>query len=574
MATDSSRSNGAFTKTLCSICYEDLKPIVEDLQTINICGHVFHELCIQQWFEYCPKGKKRNCPVCKQNCPKDSVFRLYFQSVGDSASTQKPTSFDENPVELQIEVEKLKGKVIALSSALERQQKDAKVLSEELCVNKELAKKESETKNEVLLQKASLQQLLSSKLKELDRSTLERAGLQERNMALAKELAALKLACDFDLEEGEVLKLVSFGNEANNQDKIDVLKRTLVLRNKSYKELMAKCNEMGRGEARSLRKLKKKKEKIKKLKSRIQELEKAAEEKENDVLRALKKASKRASCEEGIQNDVRFNLNSSFMSKGSNSRVFEPFNLDDDETEEHLFSPNKTKKFKFCNDKAATDPSPTAFNEEIGLDNAANYENATEFSRNVNKTFVKSLIVEDNVDPRKNVSSQKEAPALKSEDKVSVTFENGDSVNNAVTIDDDDDEVLILDNIKQVESFTRTDKENSYPASIAQPGDVCFSGGLLAPDGTLRHLGKWCKRAQSRASVSAAQGSNTSSGNLIAVGADGRGGKIKVLRSVNSSSESRETTPLTKRCKLGAKSSNLQSRGCFQIEHFFGKTSQ
>ena len=31
-------------KTICSICYEDLKPLVEDLQAISICGHVFHEL--------------------------------------------------------------------------------------------------------------------------------------------------------------------------------------------------------------------------------------------------------------------------------------------------------------------------------------------------------------------------------------------------------------------------------------------------------------------------------------------------------------------------------------------------
>ncbi|KAI8021977.1 Exocyst complex component SEC3A [Camellia lanceoleosa] len=33
-----------FAKIICSICYEDLKPIVEDLQSISICGHVFHEL--------------------------------------------------------------------------------------------------------------------------------------------------------------------------------------------------------------------------------------------------------------------------------------------------------------------------------------------------------------------------------------------------------------------------------------------------------------------------------------------------------------------------------------------------
>jgi hypothetical protein len=36
--------NNSFAKTICSICYEDLKPIIEDLQSITICGHVFHEL--------------------------------------------------------------------------------------------------------------------------------------------------------------------------------------------------------------------------------------------------------------------------------------------------------------------------------------------------------------------------------------------------------------------------------------------------------------------------------------------------------------------------------------------------
>ncbi|KAM0015910.1 hypothetical protein Hdeb2414_s0032g00715961 [Helianthus debilis subsp. tardiflorus] len=29
---------------ICSICHEDLNPIVEDLQAISVCGHVFHEL--------------------------------------------------------------------------------------------------------------------------------------------------------------------------------------------------------------------------------------------------------------------------------------------------------------------------------------------------------------------------------------------------------------------------------------------------------------------------------------------------------------------------------------------------
>ena len=66
------------------------------------------------------------------------------------------------------------------------------------------------------------------------------------------------------------------------------------------------------------------------------------------------------------------------------------------------------------------------------------------------------------------------------------------------------------------------------------PGDICFSSGLMGPDGTNRYLGRWCKRGQSKGSV-AMQGTSASSGNLIAVGSDGRGGRVKVLRSINQS---------------------------------------
>ncbi|GMY23753.1 e3 ubiquitin-protein ligase rnf5 [Fagus crenata] len=75
----------SFGKTICSICYEDLKPLSEYLQAITPCGHVFHEHCLQRWFGYCSSAKKkRSCPVCKQTCSAKNVNRLYFQSVGDS----------------------------------------------------------------------------------------------------------------------------------------------------------------------------------------------------------------------------------------------------------------------------------------------------------------------------------------------------------------------------------------------------------------------------------------------------------------------------------------------------------
>lgn len=35
-----------------------------------------------------------------------------------------------------------------------------------------------------------------------------------------------------NLEEDEVLKLASFGNEANNKDTVDILRKSLVIRNK------------------------------------------------------------------------------------------------------------------------------------------------------------------------------------------------------------------------------------------------------------------------------------------------------------------------------------------------------
>ncbi|CAL5368876.1 unnamed protein product [Camellia sinensis] len=165
-----SSSNGGSTiaKPICSICYEDLNPIIEALQSISICGHVFHELCLQQCIEYCSNVKKKRCPVCKQAFSEANVSRLYFQSVGNLY--QKLINCEDNPGELHREMEKLEGKVLGLRSAIERHQKDVQELNEE----------------------------------ELDRSTLECVRLQERNMVLAKELATLKLIQVQELHSKEI----------------------------------------------------------------------------------------------------------------------------------------------------------------------------------------------------------------------------------------------------------------------------------------------------------------------------------------------------------------------------------
>ncbi|KAK3194718.1 hypothetical protein Dsin_026028 [Dipteronia sinensis] len=126
-------------------------------------------------------------------------------------------------------------------------------------MRRERTREEVASKNEALRQKTSIQQLLHSKSQELDKLTSECLRLKERNMALAKELAAFKLVSDLNLQEDDILKFASLGNEANNKDTIDILRKSLVIRNRNYTELMAKCNLLGREKAhlvRNLRKLK------------------------------------------------------------------------------------------------------------------------------------------------------------------------------------------------------------------------------------------------------------------------------------------------------------------------------
>ncbi|EPS64108.1 hypothetical protein M569_10675 [Genlisea aurea] len=259
----------SLTKPICSICYEDLKPVIEDLQSISVCGHVFHELCLQQWFEYCPNAKKRCCPVCKRPCANEAaVGRLFFQSVSDPNDTSNPL---QNPSEN--ENRDTSGEVSRL---------EWKLLS---C--KEQLKEEVALKNEAMTTISTNQELLCIKSQELNKSTSECTRLREKNMALAKELAAVKLASDVVLEEDEVMKLASLGNEVGSSETVDVLRKSLVLRNKSYKELMAKCSVLGRGEARCRQKLEKANEKIRKLKMTVQELEAAIEVTDNAALRAL-----------------------------------------------------------------------------------------------------------------------------------------------------------------------------------------------------------------------------------------------------------------------------------------------
>ncbi|KAK7856794.1 hypothetical protein CFP56_021614 [Quercus suber] len=536
-------------KTICSICYEDLKPLVEDLQAISICGH---------WFEYCSSAKKCSCPVCKQSCSASNVNRLYFQSVGDSNDPILSQNVeDEDPRELRGQVQRLEVKVKGLSSLLERQGKELKDVNGQvnsiafwilkilvsfpvlkklglLCSCKELAKQEAALKNEALKQRTSMQQMLHMKSEELEKSTLERLRLQEKNM--------------------------------------------------SYKELMAKCNLLGRGEARFGKKLEKAKEKINILKTRLQELETALEVKDNEVLRSLK-ASKKSSSKRVIQNAVNCNSSSNplpannFPSEDQEKHL-SGSKLTSDQTGSLTSNPlcsRKLEKFSFTNHMKSNKKGTSAMVLDKGRDDYFLIdEDPSKFSTVpcvLSNPDSRCQIGEDVTEQTTTPLRSEEASDLNKETKVhrldnlvghlgSKTGINNDMGKTHATLDKD--VILVPDDVTEVEPMLNIRKESPSPLPLSEPGDVCFSGGFLGPDGTNRYLGKWCKRGLSKES-------NT--GNLIAVGADGRGGRIKVLRSLSQSSlDGKETSVGAKRFKSGAKTNNSQSsQGCLQIEHFFGR---
>ncbi|RZC89269.1 hypothetical protein C5167_030964 [Papaver somniferum] len=149
---------------VCMVCFEDLKPLSENLQVISICGHVFHQLCLQQWLEY-SVANNTTCPVCRQTCSQENIRRLYFQSIGDGPGGDTTDHDTQNLPAAgkgtqEDEVKKLQGKLLVLTSSFEHQQRKLKDMSEELNklkdVNKEFSKCNGEMSKEIVFYKALL----------------------------------------------------------------------------------------------------------------------------------------------------------------------------------------------------------------------------------------------------------------------------------------------------------------------------------------------------------------------------------------------------------------------------------
>ncbi|CAO2164425.1 unnamed protein product [Urochloa humidicola] len=178
---------------VCTICYEDLRPLSDQhLHCLPACGHVFHALCLEQWLEYCPGGKKkRTCPVCKQACgAAHPPTRLYFQSTG-ACPTQAggPASPDgpggPDPEALAAELARIEQKAASLGKVVEEQRDGIKNLNAEVARWMAKAAAAEALQEAARKEKECVQMLLNVRTEELSRKTSECGRLQEKSLALA-----------------------------------------------------------------------------------------------------------------------------------------------------------------------------------------------------------------------------------------------------------------------------------------------------------------------------------------------------------------------------------------------------
>lgn len=286
----------ASCSAICAICYEDARPLSDDLVSITLCGHVFHDICLQQWLEYTPRGRKATCPLCKRECGNGETHRLYFQSAADTAkgrspprtSARIPSDSGRPPVDEALVI-KLEGQLSTTKAALLSYQEQVKDLDSQLSEYILRVDKAESARTEAHRERAQCRDAFSRAQEELKRSMMERSMLLEKNISMAKELAAHKLIGDTDLAEEDVLRLASVGRSSNKDDIIDTLTKSLILRNKTYKDLMARCNELGMSESRAVRGCERAVELSKKLKAKVQELERKLEDQDNARLQSLLK---------------------------------------------------------------------------------------------------------------------------------------------------------------------------------------------------------------------------------------------------------------------------------------------
>ncbi|CAO2168021.1 unnamed protein product [Urochloa humidicola] len=578
---------------VCTICYEDLRPLSDQhLHCLPACGHVFHALCLDQWLEYCPGGKKkRTCPVCKQACgAAHPPTRLYFQSTG-ACPTQAggPASPDgpggPDPEALAAELARIEQKAASLGKVVEEQRDGIKNLNAEVARWMAKAAAAEALQEAARKEKECVQMLLNVRTEELSRKTSECERLQEKSLALAKELAALKLSSGMNLQEEEILKLASLGNHGNLENAVDVLKRSLAIRNKSYKELMIQCNVLGRSESRMQQKVEKARELVKKLKARVQELEKELEEKENGLIRDLRSSKKlkadqaksgnitandRIPCpsaeyrnqttklDEVMQdscndkpdlNQLKPEAKSDLNSNGNLDKNIDVIELDADDSafrDEH--------KTQFSAKPFGTDDSTLDSQKKSSL-----YQNDNRQSTAFECTTTHVVKEASFLKHREATGKSTSLENLRA--KLHIPQESLFERSTNVTTSTWEKETLTIDGISKQTTRLTSGTGPQQIHNFNTLSDDFQTSGIPGMDGARKSIGKWCKGSTAPGSASA----NPNRGSLIAVGPDGRGGKVKILRDLGRSQESKSQALWPKAQKVGSKG------GQSQIDHFFGK---
>ncbi|CAM0911275.1 unnamed protein product [Alopecurus aequalis] len=569
---------------VCTICYEDLRPLSDQhLYCLPSCGHVFHALCVEQWMEYCPGAggkKKGTCPICKRPCgASHPPTRLFFQSTGACPTQASPGSTqDADPEALAAEVARLEQKAASLGRVLDEQRDGIQKLSADVDRWKEKAAAAETMRESARKEKEYVQQLLNAKTEELSRKTSECGRLQERSLALATELAALKLSTDMNLQEEEILKLASLGNHGNLENAVDVLKRSLALRNRSYKDLMVQCNLLGRSQTRAQQRIEKDKELIKKLRARVLDLQKVLEEKENSVIRDLR-SSKKLKVDQNQTNPVNATANTG-LSSPNDGYANQTAKLDDviqDRGNEkaHLnlltseakndlnFEENMGTKIADVIDLDADDDhmiksTKPSGNSDYTLD-AQNQSICRERDNNGPTAFGREpsfskhtvatakLTFQENLTETK-VQNVQELPVLRSMNDTTSWRK----------------ETLTIGGIsKQATRLASgTGPQQFHNFNSLSDDDFETPPGSTGLEGARKGIGKWSKGMAAPRSLSV----NANRGNLISVGPDGRGGKVKVLRD-HGRFQNSKTPALWPKAQQKAGGKGGQSN----IEHFFGK---
>ncbi|GLJ40303.1 hypothetical protein SUGI_0828410 [Cryptomeria japonica] len=575
-------AGGESAKIICAICYEDVKPLFEDLQSVSLCGHVFHELCLQQWLEYSPPNKKASCPVCKHSCSGKDVHRLYFQST--SEFTQKTSSqtssvlHSENAEVLGETVKKLECQLAVAAAALETQQCQMKELSEQISLCKDRAEKADAARAKAVKDKNCSEASLLRKQEELSKSTTECSKLLEKNTALAKELAAHKLVANLDLEEEQVLKLACVGRGSNTDDIIDTLRKSLVIRNKSYKELLEKCNHLGMGENHSLRKLEKAVERIKRLKARVQELERTLEEKENVAIRSLTNSN-------ATQVKVDYSVIKKYNALNTSQDIKSTTPLNNFNAVSQKFQGQLSETCQSAQKNGDSSiMQGTERLQDFGVSNVSIIrcdENANDhISHDADQLF------NGENEGQQGVQHTHSYP-LTSKCTIPGVPHDLERVNdNGINWTTDRPVTLSLHEEMQGEPMGIVDDNSFLPikreAGRAHLGSSLISeepmtGGSIVSKSPNEIAGKWCRQAKSSLSSPGQNQETLSSGKFIAVGANGRGGQIKVLKNPRQPLDtglgslwSRQP----KRCKAQKGKTTVNDQGALQIEHFFQRTSQ